>query len=319
MNFLFSTFIKSKTKQTSPPEFPEFKKLELSDRDDIEKIVLKYLPYSDFNFTSLWSWNTKDEVCVSVLNDNLIVKFSDYITGEAFYSFLGTHKKLDTAEKLIDLSIAEGLRPELRLIPEISIEGLEKKYEVLEDVDNFDYILPIEKIATYVGNRLRSKKNLYNRFIKSYVAKTVILNPRLPEDQKQVSDLYNRWIANKGLGEIETQNEMLAFNRIFGVLAKISTHIVIVGVMIDNKLAGFIVNEFFENEYTILHFEKADEAFVGIYAYLMFENARILKGLQKKLLNYEQDLGLPGLRLGKRSFRPVAMLKKYIIKPQQDL
>ncbi len=30
------------------PKFPNFKKIELSDRADVEKFTLKYPPYSDF-------------------------------------------------------------------------------------------------------------------------------------------------------------------------------------------------------------------------------------------------------------------------------
>lgn len=32
------------------PEFPKMKSIELSDREDVEKITKKYPPYSDFNF-----------------------------------------------------------------------------------------------------------------------------------------------------------------------------------------------------------------------------------------------------------------------------
>ena len=40
-------------------EFPKFKSIELSDREDVEKIAHKYLPYLDFNFVSMWSYNIK--------------------------------------------------------------------------------------------------------------------------------------------------------------------------------------------------------------------------------------------------------------------
>lgn len=85
------------------PEFPEFKKLELSDKKDIEQFTSKFPPYSDFNFVSMWSWDIKGEMRVSQLNDNLVVRFTDYLTGEPFYSFLGNNKVNDTAEKLLEI------------------------------------------------------------------------------------------------------------------------------------------------------------------------------------------------------------------------
>lgn len=41
------------------PEFPQFKNLELSDEEEIERHTHKFLPYSDFNFVSMWSWDIK--------------------------------------------------------------------------------------------------------------------------------------------------------------------------------------------------------------------------------------------------------------------
>ena len=41
------------------PEFPEFKKLELSNKEEIEKITQKFPPYSDFNFVSMWCLGIK--------------------------------------------------------------------------------------------------------------------------------------------------------------------------------------------------------------------------------------------------------------------
>ena len=44
------------------PEFPQFKKLELSDKEEVEKFTSKFPPYSDFNFVSMWSWDIKGEM-----------------------------------------------------------------------------------------------------------------------------------------------------------------------------------------------------------------------------------------------------------------
>ena len=86
------------------PEFPQFKKLELSDKKDVEKFTSLFAPYSDFNFASLWSWNIKDEMRLSVLNGNLVVHFTNYLTEELFYSFLGDKKINETAETTISVS-----------------------------------------------------------------------------------------------------------------------------------------------------------------------------------------------------------------------
>src|SRR3990167_9981485 len=106
------------------PEFPHFKKLELADKKDVEKFTQKYPPYSDFNFVSMWSWDIKGEMRLSTLNNNLVVRFTDYLTGEPFYSFLGDNKVNETAEKLLDFTLEEEIKPKLHLIADETAERM---------------------------------------------------------------------------------------------------------------------------------------------------------------------------------------------------
>ena len=124
--------------------------------------------------------------------------------------------------------------------------------------------------------------------------------------------LFGTWRTNKKLDEAETLNEWKAFQRIF----KASHHnnLVCIGILINGEIVVFVVNELLPNDYTVIHFEKADEKYIGIYSCLMLENAKILSGIGKKFVNFEQDLGIEGLRLGKRAFQPVHFLKKYTLR-----
>jgi hypothetical protein len=56
------------------PEFPKFKSIEISDKEDVEKITKKYPPYSDFNFVSMWSWDIKGDMRVSTFAINSMGK-----------------------------------------------------------------------------------------------------------------------------------------------------------------------------------------------------------------------------------------------------
>ena len=80
--------------------FPNFKLLELTDCEAVLSITSKLPPYSDFNFVSIWSWNLYDKIMISQLNGNLVVKFTDYITGESFYSFIGNTEVEKTTKEL---------------------------------------------------------------------------------------------------------------------------------------------------------------------------------------------------------------------------
>ena len=122
------------------PLFPKFIKLNLHHKYDINLCTFKFLPYCDFNFVSLWCYNIKNEIVLSVLNDNLIIKFTDYLTSKNFYSFFGDKKFEETCLILLKDSHKNHFEPQLKLIPEIFIKNRYKKIDIKEDRHNFDYI-----------------------------------------------------------------------------------------------------------------------------------------------------------------------------------
>ena len=118
-----------------PPLFPKFKPLEFTDKVEMEAITSKFDPYSDFNFTSLFSWNTQEEIQIAQLNGNLVVEFTDYICGEHFFSFIGDQDIEKTANQLLNFSQGKEFIQELRLIPQIVADRFltNPDFEVVED------------------------------------------------------------------------------------------------------------------------------------------------------------------------------------------
>lgn len=300
------------------PKFPEFKNLEFSDKSDVDKIVRKYPPYSDFNFISMWSWNSKGDIKISNLDGNLAVYFTDYITDEPFYSFIGDTQINETAIKLLELAEENGSLKQLKLIPDIVAKQITPGNGItaVEDPGNFDYMYQLEKLCTYNGNKLRSKRNLSIRYKKLYLSDTSvkILSPTNLDERKEILRLLEIWAHNKKMDINE--NEFSAIHKVMDISEP--QDLVFVGLFIKDTLTGFIIDEILKDEYVMLHFEKADQNYVGIYSYLMQENAKILYNFGKRTLNYEQDLNLPGLRLAKKAYRPSHYLKKHIIIREVD-
>src|SRR4051812_11832114 len=105
------------------PTFPQFAALEPHHQGVINQMVGSHPPYSDYNFISLWTYDYDRQYRLSVLNDNLIIKFQDYNDpNDFFYSFLGINQPDDTARLLLEHSAKEGQK-ELKLIPEEVIES----------------------------------------------------------------------------------------------------------------------------------------------------------------------------------------------------
>jgi uncharacterized protein len=297
------------------PKFPKFKKLEIQDKKEIENYVKSFAPYSDFNFTSLWTYNTEETIEISYLNNNLVVKFLDYIDKKHFYSFIGTKKILETIKILIKQAKKNKIDHSLKLIPQEVIDA-EKRikdfYLLKEDKDNYDYIVSASEIAKLDPIKFKRKRYLVDRFKRKYPDyKIKILDLRNEKVQKQIKDLFLAWEKQVKRSREETENELKAINRLLDHLKYLDIYGT--GIYLNNKLVAFNTYELTHNKYGISSFQKADKSLTGIYAILTHEAAKHLHKLGCEFINFEQDLGIEGLRLSKSLWKPKHYLKKYII------
>lgn len=296
------------------PQFPEFKKLELSDRDDIDKIAKKYAPYSDFNFACLWSWDVSDKFRISKLNGNLVVILTDHFSDKLFYSFLGNNEINLTLKQLFAFPIqSENSFTELRLVPEDSLKDIDlSKYLIEIDIDNCDYIYDLAKLAAYTGSNYSTKRYMANSFVKNHNPEIRLLDVTDQEKLLAINKMNNTWAEKKAQQDegLNLDKEVLANQRF---LEAGFEDMLAVGVYLKNELIGYSIFTCLPNKYAICHFSKADINYPGVYEYLLRESSKILVSKGCVCLNYEEDLGLPGLRFSKTSFKPLSFLRKYTI------
>jgi uncharacterized protein len=292
-------------------KFPQFKNIELSDQEEIEKITKRYPPYSDFNFVSLWSWNIKGKTRLALLNGNLVVRFTDYLTGEPFYSFLGDNKADETAEALLELSKKEGLK--LKLVPEASAKALDgHKFRLAEDRDHFDYVLDLNLLAKPDNRRFRSKRRLINKLILNNKCQVTVVNDTDQDCLAAIRGLAKKLKNNLKVKNFSAAEELSAIDR---ALASIKNfNLVVAAAFINEKLCGFAIKEVVDKNYAMGHFLKADVSlFPGSASYLMQQLALVMLDYGCGYINIEQDLGIENLRKWKKSYSTGIFLKKYII------
>ena len=295
------------------PTFPNFKKLELTDKEEVEKITSKFPPYSDFNFVSMWSWNIKGEMQISQLNNNLIVRFTDYLTGEPFYSFLGDNKVNETAEKLLELSKKEGFSDQLKLVPEDSIKGLDKKkFHILESRDHFDYIFSVSELADLRGVKFKEKRHSATKFLREYPDASFEI--RELNDQtvcEHIVSVFHRWGDKKKSDKktSDAKHEEMAISRL--LQTKNNHKLIISCVFLHDVMIGFGIDEILPLHYAISHFLKTDNTHKGVSDFLNRKLSQYLLAHDIKFWNWEQDLGIEHLRRSKMSHHPVNFFKKY--------
>jgi hypothetical protein len=297
------------------PVFPEFKKIEVTDREAVEAHTHKYEPYSDFNFISLWAWDTSEERMISELNGNLVVRFTDYSTNEPFLSFLGTNETEHTARTLIDYCKANDLPMTLKLMPEISVKDIRPSVlKVEEDRDNFDYVYSVSQHASFLGGDYKRSRNFVNTFKReNSSARAEIIDLADVGAQGDILKVIDVWEKNKieKEQEYELEHEKSAMQRLFATADKHT--LTVTAIFVDNAIFAFGIDELLPNQYCISHFQKADTAQKGIYDFLIQEKARHFETHGVAYINFEQDLGVEGLRRSKMAYRPVDFLKKYLV------
>lgn len=301
------------------PHFPRFAKLKLEHKSSIEKITSKFSPYSDYNFASLWSYNTDNSIEVSILNNNLVVKFTDYLTVRPFYSFIGKNKIKQTVKELLTFAKEKKVDLHLKLIPEAIIQAdpsIYNHFTIVEDRDNHDYIISAKHVSELPIDIFKRKNYLVERFKRKYPQyKVKLIDLTNKINQQEILDLFAQWekIGNKD--RKETENELEAIKRLINSIHQIMFYTL--GIYDGTKLIAFNMYEKTFNNHGISAFQKADKTYTGIYAMLSHEAAKHLRSLGCTHINYEQDLGIEGLRLSKSLWKPTHFLKKYIIKPKK--
>lgn len=290
------------------PQFPKFKKVNFDDRTAVEKITSHFLPYSDFNFTSLYIWNLSEQNELSVLNGNLIISLRES-AGARIVSIIGD-TRIDESISTIFLNLEN---QSLGLVPEVAVKCIKNDaIKSIEEKNHHDYVYDLEDINHYQGRHYRTKRKLFNRFINRNSPSVSVMEFNKP-NRDRILDLFDRWASQKiDESSIFHRNERMALERFFEIDNIDASNFVILGVEVSSLLVGFSIAEKLKNHYTLLHFEKGmTSEFPGIGAYLFNVMSKNLLNAGYRYINLEEDLGLDGLRTNKMSYRPVLYLKKY--------
>lgn len=297
------------------PEFPNFKKLELSDKEDIEAFVSNFPPHSAFNFTNLWAWDIRADREIAKLNGNLVVRFTDYETGDPFLSFLGSNKCENTVFTLLSFAGDSKILPKLRFITEESIRHLQSaNLHIEEDRNNFDYLFSPSKLAELQGAKFKDLRRLAKKFSKEYP--DAVFRLKDPSDvsiQNKIHLTLRQWEHRKKVQNkiCDLRFEEKALRRL---LEDAKNHKLILScIFLHGEMLCFGIDEALPNRNAVSHFIKADNSFSGIYEFFNRELAQYLTTLDIKSWNWQQDLNIKTLRETKLGYRPVDFLKRYTV------
>lgn len=290
--------------------FPAFKRLDIHCKDKIVQTTQRYDPFSDFNFISLFSWNIDDTTQFSFLNDNLIILLPDYITGKSAVSILGNNKVDETLKAILSL------KKEIKLVPEIVIDSIKdkSKFIISEDPDNHDYIYNLEYLSYFSGSTYKGKRKRLNRILREH-GDSIELST-IDTGGKNLSErilrIYDNWAADSLKDEIDVANERKALVRLLNH-AKHFPELAISFMTKDSTDIGFSINERAHEKTATCHFQKTILENQNFDILLTNYVSKQMYQYGSSFINWEQDLGIPGLRSFKKSYNPARLLHKYRI------
>jgi hypothetical protein len=81
-------------------------------------------------------------------------------------------------------------------------------------------------------------------------------------------------------------------------------------IYVGDKLVAFTMGEQVREDMAVIHIEKADASYVGLYAAI---NQQFVMHEWKDVVyvNREEDMGIPGMRKAKLSYHPAKLLEKF--------
>ncbi len=252
---------------------------------------------SELTFVNLYLFRSKYDYHVSETEDGKLIILSEIEKTVLFPEGLPLPAILRTI--LSDYPIIRTLSEAMLSQGRTEIETLGGI--IVGDRDHYDYVYRCKDLAELKGRHYHKKRNLVNNFLRNFHAEHFLLDASRKKDAYAILE---RWRSQMG-DETDYAQSYEALARMEEL--DIRGHI----VYANGGPVAFALGEFIEEQF-VVHYEKACIDYVGSYQYLNMSLAAVLCGCCA-FINLEQDMGFPGLRQSKLTYRPAFFIRKYRI------
>jgi len=271
----------------------------------------KYHPiHSDNVFATMVAWSEYAHYEYNFFDESLIFK----VTVDGIVQFrppIGKFSK-ETFDMLIKLAKKEGSEYPISLITEDVKEWIEKNYNSISFVDMpeyADYVYRSKDLASLKGSDYRKIRNRLNKFVKNFEYDTETISE---DNISEVKRFLKRWCIwreceDDPLLSYEKKAVMFSMDH-FSELGLSG-----VAIRVNDIIEAISIFEQMSPDTVVVHFEKGSPYYDGIYKVVNMETARVVEG-DVAFINRESDMGNPGLRKAKKSYRPDYMIQVYKIK-----
>lgn len=305
------------------PAFPEFIPLGLELKEDYNRLVGGFTPYSDISFATLQTWwNLSEKLAVSLLNQNLVINYQlPFDPDSSGLALVGKHE-IDASIRVIFDYLKQRGESKVQLVhvPGFVIDEIKNKeeFDIQEEPDYNEYVLDSAAWAKLEGHDYQLLRKKIRRFIREVGERHLevkYLDLSLTEVQDQLFQSIADWEAKSSHDNDPDNTEHLAHQKVMGHAATLD--IKSLALYIDHELHGVMIyHRPLGKEYYVLHHLKVNYETPYISDYIYHEMAKKAAQDNVTKLNIEMDLGIENLRKHKLTLRPTEMLRKYTIRPK---
>lgn len=263
---------------------------------------------STYSFTNLYIWRIAQKIKYHSTGKSLYImkeKEKPYFIAPLYKDAKDARETYDTLLKYMedngmDKTLKDVDKSQLKTLLDL---GYAIEYE--SDRDNAEYIYTVERMSTFSGKALHSKKNHFNNFIRynDYTIK------HIEESKAECLELAEKWYEASEktpalTHELQGIKALLEHQDFFNIVG--------ISVFVDGVCQGFSLLEILNDQVILNHIEKAERSISGLYAFLAKTSMEYF-GAGVSYTNREQDMGIPGLRKSKESYVPEFLEEKFIV------
>ena len=285
----------------SIPRFPNFEPISLEMRDELHPRLSNLEEgISEYTFAGLYLFRREYRYELAWLPEGTLV-ISGEKKGKQFFMLpCGPPQDKGILKQLLEShDYIKGLAEPHADAYRVELESM--GYAVIEDRDNFDYLYLRSDLAALQGKKYHKKRNLVNSFVNNYDFEERFLGPDNLDDAFYILDKWRE--EREDEGDYPAAREELELYEELGLKGYL--------VYVDEKPAAYTLGEpLARGRSFAVHYEKGINDYKGIYQFINRAFAAVLPR-HYQYINREQDLGDPGLRQAKMTYRPQGFVKKY--------
>jgi ribosomal protein S18 acetylase RimI-like enzyme len=283
-------------------------------------------PLSDYTFSQLFTWRNSLRIAWGIIENHLCV----FANGGADLTLLlppigdtGSDRALARAHEIMNHYNGARGCPERSRIEYVSEELLARfdRANLVVTPQGNDYVYDVRRMIDLAGGDLASKRQAKNRFARNFrhrvewydAPKHVAACKALLEQWKERQDEAHA--NDESSSFIKRVKESLASELTLEHAAELGLRGLVVHVQDDRgveAIKGFTFGEALGADQSSIVVEKTDLSCKGLAQFIFSEFCRTAWA-DRPLVNAGDDWGLPTLAWTKSSYRPVKLLKKFVM------